>query len=238
MDSAASGNQRFLHFWAGSLRDKELHFFPSPWGNRQAALRDGSFDFCMQGEPRVGAAPEGARGSRVGQARCQVAGEGPPNAGRLGRAVGRRPRGAGASISFLPPTPSPRAPSSRRFSASPGHQRPGPSPGPGSPPSPAPASQPSSPTSPRGPPRPGPLPLVAAGPFHNSATRLPPPGSRFAPARCPLGACALRSAAAVAAAAPFFFKGKRRGAGGDRGGGGTRSRGDPRGRRQTPPLPE
>lgn len=138
----------------------------------------------------VGAGPEGAWGSGLGQARCQAAGEGPPDAGsRRSGAVGRRPRGAGASPSFLPPNPS----LALRFSGDPPHSpatsgRPLPSSSPParpclcSPPSPAPASAPSSPSSPRGPPRPGPLPLVAAAPFtialpaslHSAPGSLPP----------------------------------------------------------------
>lgn len=136
MDFAASGNQRFLHFCAGSLRDKELHLFPNPCGtvreprgwklwllfHETAAGSTGAW---------VGAGPEGARGSGVGQARCQVAGEGPPNEGR---AVRTRPRGAGASTSFLPPQPHSLALGSSAF---PNHQRP---PSPFFPPRPAPAS--------------------------------------------------------------------------------------------------
>lgn len=161
----------------------------------------------------VGAGPEGARGSGVGKARCQVAGEGPPNEGRLSRAVGTRPRGAGASTSFLPPQPHSLAlgfsgdtPHSPAIS---GRPRPSSFPNPPLPRQPTFARScvlalvpdlPSRAPAPRSPP-----PRGGGGPFHNSATRLPPLGSRFAPARCPLGACALRSAAA--AAAPFFLKG-------------------------------
>lgn len=189
-----------------SLETKNFISFPTrvgpPW-----SLRGGSFTFHRSKGSRVGAGPGGAWGSGVGLSRCQAAREGPPNAGRLRRAVGRRPRGAGAHPSFLPPNPFlsrlafpgilriPQPPAAAFALLS----RPGP-------PSPAPACSPSSPASPRGPPRPGPLPLVAAAPFTIALPASPPLGSRFAPARCPLGACALRSAAA-AAAAPFFLKG-------------------------------
>lgn len=161
----------------------------------------------------VGAGPEGARGSGVGKARCQVAGEGPPNEGRLSRAVGTRPRGAGASTSFLPPQPHSLAlgfsGDTQHSPAISGRPRPSSFPNPPLPPQPTFARScvlalvpdlPSRAPAPRSPP-----PRGGGGPFHNSATRLPPLGSRFAPARCPLGACALRSAAA--AAAPFFLKG-------------------------------
>lgn len=138
-------------------------------------------------------------------------------------AARRRPRPF-----FPPPDPPPARPSS------------------GSPPSPrrsagssvlAPYSRPPL----AGPPRPGPPrpparpPPGDSGPFHNSAARLPPLGSRFTPARFSPGACALRSAAAAAVAAPsgsVFLKGNAEASGVTVGEGDPES-GDPRVRRQT-----
>nr|CAI9700862.1 unnamed protein product [Rangifer tarandus platyrhynchus] len=85
----------------------------------------------------------------------------------------------------------------------------------------------------RGPPRPPARPPPGdSGPFHNSAARLPPLGSRFTPARCSPSACALRSAAAAAAvAAPsgsVFLKGNAEASGVTVGEGDPES-GDPRG---------
>lgn len=106
-----------------SLETKNFISFPTrvgpPW-----SLRGGSFTFHRSKGSRVGAGPGGAWGSGVGPARCQAAREGPPNAGRLSRAVGRRPRGAGARDAPFLPTPFSRAWLFRGSSAFPSHQRP------------------------------------------------------------------------------------------------------------------
>lgn len=89
---------------AGSLRDKDLGLMePTGWRlylplHRTPAGSGG-------GGAWVGAAAGGARGPRRGPGARP--GKGLPEAGRLGGAVGRRPRGAGASASFLPPNPIP-----------------------------------------------------------------------------------------------------------------------------------
>lgn len=124
---------------------------------------------------------------------------------------------------FPPPDPPPARPSS------------------GSPPSPrrsagssvlAPYSRPPLAGPPRPPARPPP---GDSGPFHNSAARLPLLRSRFTPACFSPGACALRSAAAAAVAAPsgsVFLKGNAEASGVTVGEGDPES-GDPRVRRQT-----
>lgn len=142
----------------------------------------------------------------------RAAGERPPLGGQAGsaeRSVGDREGRARPPPSFLP-TPSPRASSGRGDPLRVPRRPPRP---PARPrllqPTLARAGVlalvpglPSWAPAPRSPP-----PRGGRGPFHNSATRLPPPpGSRSAPARGPLGACALRPAAATPApAAPFFF---------------------------------
>lgn len=133
---------------------------------------------------------------------------------------------------FPPPDPPPARPSlssppspssSAGFSVLAPHPRP-------------PLSGPQRPGPPRPPPRP---PRGGGGPFHNSPSRLPPLRSRFAPARSPPGACALRSAAAAAVAAAsgsVFLKGNAEAPGV------TVGEGDPEPRRPpgeaTDPLPE
>lgn len=194
---------------AGPLRDKELRFFPNPRGTAMEPTGWKLYLPPLQGESgselvrKVHGAPAWARrvARRPGKGHST-------QAGSAERSVGDREGRAPVPPSFLS-TPFSRAWLFRGSSAFPSHQRPP------SPFFPAPAHlRPLQRARPRprpplvGPPRPGPLPLVAAAPFTIALPASPPLGSRFAPARCPLGACALRSAAA-AAAAPFFFKGKR-----------------------------
>lgn len=200
------------------LETKNFICFPNPCGTAREPRGWKSFDFYSMKQPQAPREP-GSRpvpkargGSGVGQARCQVAGEGLPDEGRLSRAVRRRPRGAGASTSFLPPQPHSLALGfAGGSSAFPNHQRP---PSPFFPPQPAPASEahlrPLLRPRPRprpplvGPLRLGPLPLAAAAaPFTIAlpASLLSAPGS-LPPAALSAHA---RSRSAAAAAAPFFF---------------------------------
>lgn len=131
---------------------------------------------------------------------------------------------------FPPPDPPPARPSlgsppSPRSSAGSSVLAPYPRPPLAGPPHPGP---------PRPPPRP---PRGGGGPSHNSAARLPPLRSRFAPSCFPPGACALRSAAAAAVAATsgsVFLKGNAEAPGVTRVGG-ARAAETPRGGDRPPP---
>lgn len=185
----------------------------------------------------------------------------PPSAGRERGAPGTLPQTAHLpaetpfpspqlhSLALSSPGAPPHSPSTRRRPRPffPPPDPPPDRPSPGSPPSPRrsagssvltphprpPLAGPPRPGPPRPPPRP---PRGSGGPFHNSAIRLPPLGSRFAPARFPPRACALRSAAAAAVVAPsgfVFLKGNAE-APGVTVGEGDPEPGDPCRRRQTP----
>lgn len=232
MDFPHSGDRRFFRFWSGTLVEllgsggvTGLEFYPwgTPTGSRRRLNPDagpGGLQGCGGRWCGAGAARRrrGAWGDGYKSTEGAPASHSPLPSSRLRSLASLflwSPRSPHRPSPPSPPLPSSGSPPSPRSSAASWVLGPDPRPplaGPGRPP-----------------PRP---PRRGGGPFHKSAARLPPLRSGFTPARCPPGACALRSAAAAAVAATsgsVFLKGNAE-APGVTVGEGTPSRGDPRGR--------